>query len=128
MQIWKTKIHFILQEIFHYSLGTYLVLILLEIIKKGLVSTYVNLDFIFLIILVSGTQTLIFSPKIVIKEPSKPKPYEEIQNSLTLAVVGGFVVYFVSKNDNNLAIFSALLTFSLILVISIILLQEKSDQ
>ena len=54
MKAWKLRVYFIAREIFQYSLCTYLLLLMAEIIKPGLVSFFFNLNILLAVVLVSG--------------------------------------------------------------------------
>ena len=63
----KNKIGIIGKELFEVSLMAYLILLVLESVKKGFVSNFFNLNVLLLLVLISGILMVLFEP-ITLKE------------------------------------------------------------
>ena len=107
MKDFGQKINVFMQEVFQFSLLTYLVLFLIETLKTGAVSAYFNMNILLGVVLVSGgVIVLTYSEKM----PVQKATIEDVKNGFFLALLGGCGIYFVTSDLGYLAIVIAVLT------------------
>lgn len=139
----KTIIGIITTELFHVSLVTYLILLLLETLDKGFVSDFFNLNILLGIVLLSG---------IVMVSPLSHKreldmwelidlPLDGLlaglrkqgisENDfyfmLIMSAGGGFLVYLKTLELQNLSILLGFLTAAVIFMLSYLIYTEKAE-
>jgi len=129
MKFWKIKVHIIAQELFQFSLIIYLILVLLESLKQGFVSTYFNLNIIFGILLISGLCMVLTDTKQTTKLlPSGKKiTSADVQNSVLFAISGAVLIYFETKVLGPISYIISVLSFILILLLCLLLLSENDS-
>lgn len=95
MKYLKYKFNIISQEVFQFSLIAYIILILIEMLKEGFVSSFLNINILLGIVLISG---LIM---VITHNENDTTVYrvtgEDIQNGIILSIALGFGVYFMTK-------------------------------
>jgi len=129
MKFWKIKVHIIAQELFQFSLIIYLILVLLESLKQGFVSSYFNLNIIFGILLISGLCMVLTDTKQTTKLlPSGKKiTSADVQNSVLFAISGAVLIYFETKVLGPISYIISVLSFILILLLCLLLLSENDS-
>lgn len=123
----KIKIYVISQELFQFSLITYLILFIFEVFKEGFVSNFFNINILLVIVLASGmgmvlahgTDNSFYSSHEGWKISRKG-----IFDNLLLALCGALLVYFGTNELGILAIARASLTAFIILFLTILIRLE----
>jgi hypothetical protein len=116
MKAWKVKVHIILEEFFGFSLVSYLILLLIENIKAGAVSSLFDMHILLAIVILSGIGMIVtFTPY---NEKSTEKIVSaDIQNFLFLTIISGLLVYYNTQDLGSLAF---IITGAAICLISLI--------
>ncbi len=129
MKIWKVRIHFIAKEMFQYSLITYLLLLLAETLKQGLVSFFFNLNILLVVVLFSGI-IMVLTQNEKLDEALKTQEHHKLKTSdveyiIILAAGGALLVWFKTKDLGVLAIIISILTVIIIILLSLLVLIDK---
>ncbi|MGH7204035.1 MAG: hypothetical protein ACREHC_06345 [Candidatus Levyibacteriota bacterium] len=129
MKQWKIKLHVVSEQFFQYSLMTYLLLLLTETIKEGLVSFFFNLNILLGVVVLSGIVMITtHNEKYDVQIQTKKKPkilWWDILYTILLAF-GGAVLVFIKTHDlGSLSLFISLLTGGIIVLLSILVLTER---
>src|SRR5258706_9284712 len=125
----RLKTHIFSEEIFQFSLITYLVLLLSESLKTGFVSNFINLNIPLFIVLITGVlMVLTQQDKFEVTAPIKRNLSADIQNSIVLAVIGGLLVFFKTQELGKISIVISILTMVLITFLSILLLTDSTTR
>src|SRR5258706_5752120 len=123
----RLKTHIFSEEIFQFSLITYLVLLLSESLKTGFVSNFINLNIPLFIVLITGVlMVLTQQDKFEVIKPEKRNLSADIQTSIVLAVIGGLLVFFKTQELGKISIAISILTMVLITFLSILLLTDSA--
>ena len=124
IKIWKVKTYIVTKEIFQYSLVTYLILLLAETVKAGVVSYFFNLNILLAVVLLSGMiMILTYDKKIPIPTPAHKKVRsQDIIYCILIALGGGFFVYAGTFDLGIIAIVVGCLAALLIFLLSLLLL------
>jgi len=126
LTVWKIKIYLIVKEIFQYSLVTYLILLLAESIKEGIVSYFFNLNILLGVVLISGIiMILTYDERLMMKSPSKRKSKIDIVWSIVFAVGGGALVVYKTMDLGVVSLVVGSITGIIIVLLSLLLLNEK---
>ena len=118
MKSWKNKTNIISQEIFQYSLGGYLLLMIFELVEEGSVSNFINLDLFLGAIFISGI--IAISTHTYFYNSDKGHKFS-FQNSFVISVIGAFIVFISIQNLGDLSIIITFFSFSLILILGLVL-------
>jgi hypothetical protein len=129
MKLWKVRIHFISKEVFQFSLITYLILLLAETIKQGLVSFFFNLNILLIVVLFSGVvMVLTHNEKLdeVLKTEEKHKiKTSDVEYIIILAAGGALLVWYKTQDLGILSIIISVLTAIIIVLLSLLVLTDK---
>ncbi|MDP3941662.1 MAG: hypothetical protein Q8Q49_05130 [bacterium] len=128
MNAWKAKIHLVSKEFFQYSLTTYLLLLLAETLKEGFVSYFFNLNILLGIVIISGIVMAIMQTRMLEENPPKKMTSADLEYSLLLAIGGGMLVYYKTKELGNIALLIAVLTAFIILLLSFLILLDGEEK
>jgi len=129
MKLWKVRVHFITKEIFQYSLITYLILLLAETIKQGLVSFFFNLNILLAVVLISGI-AMVLTHNERLDEALKTGQHHKIKTSdveyiILLSLGGALLVWYKTQDLGILAIVISVLTAIIIVLLSLLVLLDK---
>lgn len=124
LKLCKVKTYIIAKEFFHYSLITYLIILIAETIKEGIVSYFFNINILLTVVILSGfVMAITYDEKLNLHTPTLKKiTYRDIIFSILLALGGGFFVYVGTFDMGNVAIVVGCLAVILILLLSLLLL------
>jgi hypothetical protein len=70
---WARSVYIVAREFFQVSLVTYLLLTLAETLKTGFVSNFFNLNYLLIIVLVTGVAMVLTEPKGLDNPAAKPQ-------------------------------------------------------
>jgi hypothetical protein len=123
----KNKFGIITEELFRYSLITYILLLIGETIKEGFVTFFLNLNYLLAIVLISGLLMAIFSPEWIKK---RHKKFTERDNQwiLLFCIGGGFLVYYKTKELGDLALIYSLFTVILLFFLTTVIPHDSADE
>lgn len=129
MKLWKVRTHFISKEIFQYSLITYLILLLAETFKQGIVSFFINLNYLLFVVLLSMV-AMVLTQNEKLDEVLIPKEHYKLKTSdvefiIVLAAGGALLVWFKTQDLGILSLIISVLTAILIVHLSLLVLTEK---
>ena len=112
----------IINYLFQTLLVTYLVLLLVEEIWKGLVTNYLNPNYLLIIVIIVGILD-IFSEHDTrfIKEKSKPTDYLFV---FALGIIGFFIIKLKTADLGWLSYLISIIAAVLIILLSILILEE----
>lgn len=129
MKLWKIKIHIIAEQFFQYSLVTYLLLLLAETIKEGLVSFFFNLNILLVVVMLSGiVMVLTYNEKYDAQTATKKKPkilWWDILYITLLALGGSVLVYTKTQDLGSISLIISLLAGGIIALLSILVLTDR---
>ena len=127
MKTWKIKIHVFAQAFFQYLLITYLILLLIETLKEGFVSFFFNLNILLVVILINGfIIVLTHHDKLeAINFTSKKITRSDVEYTVTFALGGALLVYFLMQELGVLSFILAALTAVIIIFLSLLLFFEQ---
>lgn len=129
MKLWKIKIHLISKEFFQYSLVTYLILLLAETLKQGIVSFFFNLNILLGIVLISGV-VMVLTHNEKLDEKLKPEKKQkitakDIEYIIILASGGAILVHFKTQDLGSVSIIISVITAIIIVLLSLLVLSEN---
>ena len=110
----------LINYLFQTLLITYLILLLLEQIYTGFVSTYLNLNYLLILVIASGILD-IFTEKKEIKQKVKRKDYLLIY---ILGILGFLIIKFKTADLNYLSWIISIIAGILIILLSHLILEE----
>ena len=110
----------LINYLFQTLLVTYLILLLLEQIYTGFVSTYLNLNYLLILVIASGILD-IFTEKKEIKQKVKRKDYLLIY---ILGILGFLIIKFKTADLNYLSWIISIIAGILIILLSHLILEE----
>lgn len=116
----KIKIGIIIDELFKFSLITYLILILAETVKVGFVSFYFDLNYLLLVVLVSGIIIAILGHEKVISDEKSKLTERDINSIIIFSLIGGFLVYYKTQDFGLVSLIITLLSSIIIFLLSYI--------
>lgn len=122
---WLTKE--IISEIFKVSLISYLIFYLIESFKAGFIADYFNLNILLIITILSGVFTVLFK-----KEEESKKEVQKIRKRdyifiIILGVVATGLIYYKIKEIGWLSYVISPISGIIIILISILLLNEQQE-
>lgn len=110
-------------ELFSTLLVTFLLLLLAETIWKDSVSTYMNINYFLIIVIISGIISVFTA-----KEEDKPEKVELTRKDylyiVTLGAAGTFIVWYKIKNIGKLAYLISIVAGVLIILLSLLIFEE----
>ncbi|MBT4630930.1 hypothetical protein HOC06_01785 [Candidatus Woesearchaeota archaeon] len=110
----------LINHLFQTLLITYLILLLLEQIYTGFVSTYLNLNYLLILVIASGILD-IFTEKKEIKQKTKRK---DILLIYVLGILGFLIIKFKTADLNYLSWIISIIAGILIILLSHLILEE----
>ena len=124
MKIFKGYNAILVNHLFQILLVTYLVLLLVEEIWNGFVSTYLNLNYLLVIVIIAGVLD-IFSEKIEKdKEAVSKKDYVF---AVFLGAVGFFVIKYKTADLGGLSWLISIIAGVLIVLLSFLVLEDEDE-
>ncbi len=110
---------------FQVLLVSYLLLLLLEELKKGFVSSFINVNYALFIVLFVGILTVFF-----------PYEHKEVRKTIPLdyffigflGLVGGLIIFYKTKELKWLRYVISITGAALIILLSILVLEEEHDK
>lgn len=125
MKLWRIKIHFIAKEIFQYSLLTYLILFLTEMIKQGLVSFFFNLNILLFIVLLSSIIMVLTNNERLEKELKSKDIFKlnilNVGYIIIFTASGGFFVWYETQDLGVVSIIISVISAILIVLFSFLI-------
>jgi len=123
MKHFKPKLHILLEELFQFSLITYLILLLAETLQTGFVSYFFNLNILLGVVLVSGIlMVLTHNEQLDAHRTHHKITTVDLQYVLLLALGGGLLVYYKTQALGQIAKLIAILTGGIIVLLSLLVL------
>lgn len=123
MNVWKLKIHLITEELFQFTLGTYLVLLLIETLQEGFVSYFFNLHLLLFVIILNGLVVVMTYDERLKKIPKNKKLNKVFIAMLTIG--SAFLIYHKTNLPGLGAIVLACVTALIIFFLSLLSNNEK---
>lgn len=111
---------------FQTLLVTYLILLLLEEIAKGFVSTYLNLNYLLIIVILAGVLD-VFSETPVFKKKDKTTKFDYIF-IIILGILGFAIIKYKTIDLGFLSWLISIIAGVLIFLLSILILEEDDDK
>ena len=121
----KDKIGIISEEVFQFSLITYLILLIAETVREGFVTFFFDLRYLLIVILISGIFMSFLAPK---RSDRTVRRAEKLQRSWVtiFCIGGGLLVYYKTQDLGNISLFFA--GFSAILIFLFTYLLSTEDE
>lgn len=119
----RVAVEFI-NKLFQTFLVLYLVLLLVEQLKEGLVSTYLNLNYLLIIVIILGILSVFTKQKPVKKEPITNKDYVYIS---LLSIAGIIIIFIKTRELGYLSYLISLIAGILIFLLSYLVLTEDEE-
>ena len=114
----------LVNHLFQILLVTYLVLLLVEQIWTGMVSVYFNLNYLLIIVIISGILDVFSEHK---KIPyKKPRPWDYIF-IIILGVLGFLIIKYKTASLGWLSWLISIIAGILIILLSILVLEEDDE-
>jgi len=115
----------LVNHIFQTLLVTYLILLLTEQIWTGFVSTYLNLNWLLIIVIIAGILD-VFSEH---KKPKQEKPTKKDYIFISLlGLAGFFIIKFKTPELGWLSWLISIIAGILIILLSILVLEEDEEE
>ena len=114
----------LVQHLFQTLLVTYLLLLLIEQIYIGFVSTYLNLNYLLIITRVAGILDVFTERKKTKKEKPKRSDYFLIY---TLGILGTIIIKFKTTELGYLSWIISIIAGILIILLSHLILEEEDE-
>ena len=121
----KGNLAIIINYLFQTLLITYLLLLLSEQIWQGTVSVYLNLNYLLLVVILAGILDVFSIKPLVHKSHPTPLDYFFI---FFLGVLGFAIIKFKTQQLGMLSWIIAVIASILIILLSVIVLQEDEDE
>lgn len=115
-----TKHSELINHVFQTLLVTYLILLLLEQIWKGFVSTYLNINYLLILVILAGILD-VFTEHKETKEPATKKDYILIY---FLGILGTIIIKFKTASLDWLSWVISIIAGILIILLSHLVLEE----
>lgn len=130
----KLTLAILSQELFQFSLVTYLILLLAETIKEGFVSYFFNLNILLGVVLVSGVvMVLTHDERIEKLTKLTEKPKEKLSDwdyyyigGITLG--GALLVYYKTQDLGNISLLLTIITAVIIALLSYLIMTDRNDE
>ncbi|MCD4759902.1 hypothetical protein K8R33_03365 [archaeon] len=110
----------IISHLFQTLLITYLILLLIEQIYTGFVSTYLNLNYLLILTIAAGILD-VFTVKKKVKEKTKKSDYYLIY---ALGILGAIIIKYKTADLNYLSYIISIIAGILIILLSYLILEE----
>jgi Na+/citrate or Na+/malate symporter len=125
MKTWKVKMHIISTELFQFSLITYFLLLLAEILKPGFVSFFFELNIFLAVAFVSGAIMVLTDNFHKPAEVHKKFKKLNVIYILLLTIGGSLLVLYKMQNAGLIGIVLSALAAVLVLLFSILLFTDR---
>src|SRR5688500_606934 len=129
----KLTLAILSQELFQFSLVTYLILLLTETIKEGFVSYFFNLNILLGVVLFSGIVMVLTHDERIERltkmiEDKKEQPSTWDGNYIGLVTLGGAaLVYYKTEELGALSVLITFITGVIIFLLSYLIMTDHSD-
>ncbi len=118
----KESIKELINYVFQVLLVTYLLLLLLEELRNGFVTKFLNLNYVLILVIILGVLTVIFPyEKKHLKRKIIPLDYFFIA---FLGIIGGGIIFYKTKELKWLSYVISVIGGLLIVLLSILVLEE----
>jgi amino acid transporter len=122
-----------IRDIFVAALVVYLVLLMLEWVKRGFASFFFNMDILLAVVLVTGIIALITGGASKVDDASRPVPWPRpvvFLGACALGVAGMVIIYFGTSATGGVLFWSLVTGGILIVVLTMLLLfnGEKTER
>src|SRR5260221_14684006 len=101
----KYKLHIYMQELFQFSLVTYLILQLAETIQEGFVSFFFNINYLLFVVITSGLLMILTENPNVLPQPPKKITSFDVQNIILIAIGGGLLVHYKTQDLGKISLY-----------------------
>ena len=119
----KNKANIFFQESFQVLLSTYLLFIVIETYKEGILSMNINLNYLLVIVAVTGLGMVLTDDKKERKDTTqKHKP--DLYILFSLSLLSSVFIYSKTESLENIAVILSIISFLLIFMITYLLLTE----
>lgn len=122
------------RELINYTfqavLVSYLLLLLLEEIKRGFVSKYLNLNYALVLVVVLGVLTVILpyqKPKEQFDPFKKENKTFDYLFTISLGIIGALIIFYKTKELKWLSYVISIVAGILIILLSILVLEEDEQ-
>lgn len=115
----------LVNHIFQVLLVTYLLLLLVEQIWTGLVSVYLNLNYLLVIVILAGILDVFSEPREKKKEEITKKDYLYV---ILLGIAGFIIIKFKTASLGWLSWLISIIAGILIVLLSLLVLEDDEDE
>jgi len=123
--IFKAHNASLVNYIFQTLLVTYLILLLIEQIWTGVVSVYLNLNYLLVIVILAGILDVFSEHPTIAKKPTTKKDYLFI---ILLGIAGFVIIKFKTSSLGWLSWLISVIAGILIILLSLLVLEEDEDE
>ena len=120
--LFKKHSSVLINHIFQTLLITYLILLLAEQIQPGIISVYINLNYLLIIVIISGILDVFSEPIEKKKEKVNKKDYIFI---IILGIIGFLIIKFKTSDLGFLSWIISIIAGILIILLSLLILEEQ---
>ncbi len=113
----KDNLSIIFEEVFQVMLSGYLIFLLAETIKEGIISNYFNLNILLIIIIVSGIGTVIYPNKKETKSRALNSDWDFLV-TWGFTIFSGVIVYYKTFSMGNISYFISIIASVLVYLLS----------
>jgi len=114
----------LVQTLFAVLLTTYLLLILLETISEGSVSSHINLNYLLIVVIVAGIVAVLTGPKTVEKRRKERLTLRTIFTIACVGIGGAAIVWYKTKEIGWLSYVVSFVSGTLIVLLSVLIWRE----
>lgn len=114
----------LINHLFQTLLVTYLILLMLEQIWTGLVSVYLNLNYLLIVVIIVGVLDVLSEQSQIKKEKVKKRDYVFI---LILGILGFIIIKYKTAALGWLSWLISIIAGILIILLSILVLEEEDE-
>ncbi|MBS3077555.1 hypothetical protein J4233_04760 [Candidatus Pacearchaeota archaeon] len=125
MKLFKGHHAELVNHIFQTLLVTYLVLLLIEQLWEGVVSVYLNLNYLLIAVIVAGIVDVFSEVPYKMHERVKTKNYWFV---FALGILGFFIIKFKTSSLGWLSWVISLIAGVLIILLSMLVLEEEDER
>jgi hypothetical protein len=122
----KAKIGIIAEELFQFSLITYLILLLAETVKEGFVTFFFDLNYLLVVVLVSGILMALLAPEMSDRTLRKPEKLNATW-VIIFSIGGGLLVYYKTQELGNISLLISGITTIIIFLLSILIYTDDEN-
>jgi hypothetical protein len=114
----------LVNHIFQTLLVTYLVLLLIEQIWTGIVSQYLNLNYLLIIVIIAGVLDVFSEHSVITQKPVTWKDYSFV---VLLGITGFLIIKFKTESLGWLSWLISIIAGILIILLSLLVLEEDDE-